>query len=390
VSELPTGTVSFLFSDIEKSTQVLQRLRSGYGDVLADHREVLRAAFAENHGREIGTHGDELFVAFWSAKDAVLAAAHGQRALAGHDWPEGAAINVRMGLHTGEPMVVEANYVGVSVHRAARISAAAHGGQVLLSRATAGVVADEEIAGVRLLDLGEHRLRNLDGAERIYQLAIEGLPQEFPPLRTTDADDTISGGGQPSGTITFLFTDIEGSTRMIYALGRERFADVLGSYHRGVRGVLVDHGGEDVQALADAQFASFPNAVLAVRAAAAVQRWIAAAEWPEGREPRTRIGLHTGEAGMGIQRYVGLTPNRTAEICAAAHGGQVLLTEATRSVLDTVALEGLALRDLGEYQTQSFFGQPIRLYQIEAPGLPTGFQRVPSGRTAPWAPDGTV
>jgi YVTN family beta-propeller protein len=184
LSELPRGTVSFLFTDIEGSTRLLQHLRDGYGEVLADHHRLLRTAFEEAGGQEMGTEGDAFFVAFRTARDVVAAAAAAQRALAGHRWPEGAEVRVRMGIHTGEPSVDDEGYRGMALHRAARISAAGHGGQVLLSNATRELVEDDLPPGLGLRDLGAQRLKDLERPERIFQLTIDGLPNDFPPLKT--------------------------------------------------------------------------------------------------------------------------------------------------------------------------------------------------------------
>jgi predicted ATPase len=168
---LPHGTVTLLFTDIEGSTRLLQELGDGYADVLADHRRTLREEFARHGGVEVGTEGDAFFVAFAKASDALAAAAAGREALA--DGP----IRVRMGLHTGEPTVTEEGYVGIDVHRAARIAAAGHGGQILVSQAT------RDLAGAdRLRDLGVHRLKDLAAPERLYQLDDD----DFPPLKSVD------------------------------------------------------------------------------------------------------------------------------------------------------------------------------------------------------------
>src|SRR6266849_950388 len=184
-AELPGGTVTFLFTDIEGSTRLLKQLRDRYAKALADHQRILREAFDEHGGREIDTQGDSFFVAFPRAKDAVAAAVDAQRALADEPWPEGAELRVRMGLHTGEPTVGEERYVGLGVHRAARISAAAHGGQVLVSQTTRELLRDDPLPDVSLRDLGEHHLQDLDEPERIYQLVAPGLAEEFPPLKAT-------------------------------------------------------------------------------------------------------------------------------------------------------------------------------------------------------------
>jgi class 3 adenylate cyclase len=181
--DLPRGTVTFLFTDVEGSTRLLKELRDGYGEVLADHQRILREAFEAAGGQEIDTQGDSFFVAFPRAKDGVTAAVAVQRGLAAHHWPKGAAVRVRIGLHTGEPTVGDERYVGIGVHKTARIAAAAHGGQILLSNTTRGLVEDDLPPNFRLVDLGEQRLKDIDLPERIFQLTVPGLPHRFPPLR---------------------------------------------------------------------------------------------------------------------------------------------------------------------------------------------------------------
>ncbi len=184
MAELASGTVTFLFTDIEASTALLKRLgRERYGELLAEHQDILRGQFDAHHGEVIDTQGDSFFVAFRSASDAVSTAIAIQRAVAGHDWPDRADPRVRIGIHSGEAAAARERYVGFSVHRAARIGAAAHGGQVLLSSATRELVEDDLQAGVSLRDLGLHRLKDVDRPERITQVAAEGLPGAFPPLR---------------------------------------------------------------------------------------------------------------------------------------------------------------------------------------------------------------
>jgi ABC-type transport system substrate-binding protein/class 3 adenylate cyclase len=187
MTERPTGTVTFLFSDIEGSTRLLQQLRDGYDEVLSTHARLLRASIEQFDGHEIDTQGDAFFVAFARARDAVAAAVAAQRAIAAEPWPEGVTVRVRMGLHTGEPLVGGERYVGMGVNRGARICAVGHGGQVLLSNTTRELVEDELPDDVHVRDLGEHELRDLKRAERIFQLEIDGLPSSFPPLRTAQA-----------------------------------------------------------------------------------------------------------------------------------------------------------------------------------------------------------
>jgi DNA-binding NarL/FixJ family response regulator/class 3 adenylate cyclase len=185
--ELPTGTVTFLFSDVEGSTELLRRLRDGYADVMADHELLLRRAFQDAGGHEINTQGDSFFVAFRRPKEAVAAAVDAQRAVARHSWPEDAEMRVRIGIHTGEATVTGDRYVGLAVHRAARICAAGHGGQVLLSQTTQALLEEEEELGeLDFADLGPRSLKDFDRPIRIYQLLAPGLSSEFPELRSAD------------------------------------------------------------------------------------------------------------------------------------------------------------------------------------------------------------
>jgi class 3 adenylate cyclase/DNA-binding NarL/FixJ family response regulator len=187
-SALPRGTVTFLFTDIEGSTRLAARLGERYVEVLADHQRLLRDAFAGSGGREIDTQGDAFFVAFPRAKDAVAAALTGQRALATHRWPDGVSVRVRMGLHTGEPVAAHGRYIGLGVHRAARICAAGHGGQILLSSATYAVLADDVLPDITFQDLGEYRLKDLERPELLYQLSVPDLRRVFPPPRSLPAN----------------------------------------------------------------------------------------------------------------------------------------------------------------------------------------------------------
>jgi predicted ATPase/class 3 adenylate cyclase len=187
---LPTGTVTMLFSDIEGSTALLSRLGDRYGQALSDHRALLRAAFTAWHGREISTEGDSFFVVFESAGEAVGCALAAQRALAGHEWPGGDAVRVRIGLHSGEPDRHEDNYIGMDVHRAARIAGTAHGGQVVLSEATLHL-ASPLPDGVSVRDLGFHRLKDIRAPERIYQLAGPGLREDFPRLKSLGTQTSL-------------------------------------------------------------------------------------------------------------------------------------------------------------------------------------------------------
>jgi predicted ATPase/class 3 adenylate cyclase/DNA-binding CsgD family transcriptional regulator len=184
MSNLPTGTVTLLFTDIEGSTRLLQQLGERYADVLAECRQLLRMAFQQLNGHEVDTQGDSFFVVFARATDAIAAAVAMQRALAAHAWPHGVTVSVRIGLHTGEPQLTAENYVGLDVHHAARVMNVGHGGQVLLSQTTYELVKQNLPDGVSVRDLGEHRLKDLKGPSRLYQLVMAGLPADFPPLKS--------------------------------------------------------------------------------------------------------------------------------------------------------------------------------------------------------------
>ena len=192
-ADLPTGVVTLLFTDIEDSTGLLAEMRSGYVDVLAKHRRILRDVATENDGVEVDIQGDSSLLAFARPSDAVTAAVQAQLTLA--DGP----VRVRMGVHTGEPELTKEGYVGLDVHRAARIADAGHGGQVLVSSPTHTLVS------APTTDLGSHWLRGLDEPEHIYQLLIEGQPESFPPLRTAEADRPML----PEQTTSFVGREAE-------------------------------------------------------------------------------------------------------------------------------------------------------------------------------------
>jgi len=236
-----------LFSDMEGSTRLLARLGDDYGALLSAQRELQRESFGRHHGTELGTEGDSFFVVFGSATDAVAACAEAQRSLAGRDWPGGAVPRIRMGLHTGEPTRHDDGYIGMDVHRAARIAAAAHGGQVIMSDAT-WQLAGGKLPGARAADLGWHRLKDIAEPEHLHQLLIGGLPEQFPPLRSLgnrgslpeppapllgrDADlaavTELAGGSGAARIVTLTGPGGVGKSRLGLAVARavdHRFAD---------------------------------------------------------------------------------------------------------------------------------------------------------------------
>jgi predicted ATPase len=230
---LPIGTVTFLFTDIAGSTRLLSELGEDYAEVLAEHRRLLREAFTRHGGVEVDTQGDAFFVAFARASDAVAAASEGRAALA--DGP----VRVRMGIHTGEPIVTGEGYVGVDVHRAARVCAAGHGGQVLLTRTTRDL-----LDGLELRDLGEHRLKDLAEPQRLYQLGSE----EFLPLKTLDATNL------PIVATSLLDREAELSELVSLLSNGSRLVTVTGAGGTGKTRLALQVAAELVGAVEDGVF----------------------------------------------------------------------------------------------------------------------------------------
>jgi predicted ATPase/class 3 adenylate cyclase len=181
---LPTGTVTFMFSDIEGSTRLVQQYSDRFAELLEEHQALMRAALARHGGMEVSTEGDSFFAVFSSPHDALAAAAEVQRVHAQHPFPGQAGVRVRIGLHSGAGVRGGDNYVGLDVHRGARIASAAHGGDVLVSEATRALVSDRLPDGLSLRDVGQHRLKDLEATERLHRLVVDGLPDEFPPPRS--------------------------------------------------------------------------------------------------------------------------------------------------------------------------------------------------------------
>lgn len=188
-TNMPVGRVTFLFTDIDGSTQLLQLLGDRYGDVLNDQKQILRSSFARHSGYEVDNQGDSFFFAFPNAAEGLAAAVDAQRALISHSWVEGVKLRVRMGLHTGNPIISNERYVGIDVHRAARVGAAGHGGQVLLTDATRQEAGDSLPPGVSVRDLGEVRLKDLKKPEHVFQVIALYLPDNFPPLKVVEGLD---------------------------------------------------------------------------------------------------------------------------------------------------------------------------------------------------------
>jgi DNA-binding NarL/FixJ family response regulator/class 3 adenylate cyclase len=249
---METSTVTFLFSDVEGSTALLRKLRDGYLDVMAKHEELMRAAWAEGSGRELNTDGDSFFVAFARPRQAVDAAVAAQRALGEHDWPNDVDLRVRIGIHTGEASMLGDQYVGLAVHRAARICDAGHGGQILLSETTRSLLEDEEeeFEHFELHDLGPQVLKDFDRPVRIYQLTIAGHQGEFPALRTAvsgattlaDRQDELATTAEGEGMRIMIVDDqalVRAGFRMI--LEAEPDIEVVGEAADGSEAVSECH-----------------------------------------------------------------------------------------------------------------------------------------------------
>ena len=258
-TELPSGLVTFMFTDIEGSTRLARMLGERYGVVLAAHRAVLRSAVAGLGGTELFTEGDSFFVAFGDAQAAVAACVSAQRALAAHVWPSpDATPRVRMGLHTGWAVPRTGEYASAEVHRAARVAAAAHGGQVLCSEATAVAVPADQTLGIDLLDLGPHRLRGFDDADRLFQIVAPGLERDFPRPRTPGA----AAHNLPCAVTSFVGRRAE-LAELTALIRRHRLVTVTGTGGAGKTRLAV--------AVAEELLVAFPNGIWRIDCATAAE-----------------------------------------------------------------------------------------------------------------------
>jgi class 3 adenylate cyclase len=349
---LPQGTVTFLFSDIEGSTELSRRHGAAYGDLRAEHRRVLRETFAAHHGHEVDAEGDGFFIAFERASDAVAAAVAAQHALGAVD-----GVRVRMGLHTTEPHVHSDGYVGVGVSRAARICAAAHGGQIVLSQATAGIVEDDERLDVRLRDLGDHLLKDMPRPQRLAQLEADGLPSEFPPLGASTAAGTIA---------SLLAIDLAGWHRVMRELGDDLASAAAGEYHRIVAEIARANDGVDVERAADRTMSVFASPKSALLAVAAIRLELRDSDWIRGTDkPELAAAVHTGRVTSLAGGLLGSPAHRVSLLCDSAEPGQVLVSHSTYALLEGEVLGELGLRDLGERELPGL--APTRIYELVGP-----------------------
>jgi class 3 adenylate cyclase len=238
-------------------------------------------------------------------------------------------------VHTGEPYVAPDGYTGVAVHRAARICSIGHGAQVLLSRATAGILDDQDLPGVSLRDLGEHRLKDFERPERIYQLVVDGLPSRFPPLRAMEQQPSLTG------TVTLVMVEGRRVLRLMRELSPEQFGAVIADYQWLIPTSLAEQGGQQLDVSGDSVTAAFASPQQAAAAAVAVKQAVAEHEWAHGADLEVSVGLHSGEAGVG---WVGPAVLRCAELCDAAEGGQIFVSPVTAGLLGETDLGSLSLR----------------------------------------------
>jgi class 3 adenylate cyclase len=366
---LPTGTVTFLFTDVEGSTRLLKRLGAHYGGVLARHHELVRDAVGVHGGHEVDTQGEAFFVAFPRAKDAVAAAVGMQRNHAKEPWYDGVEVRVRIGIHTAEPELAQTGYIGMGLHRAARLCAIGHGGQVLLSRSTAGLVDEDETPEVSLRDLGEHLLKDLERPERVYQVVAVGLDEQFPPLTSvTELTRKAEAAELPTGTVTFLVTDVADYTQTVRTLGAARMTVWLDQYDAVVTAVVEGHRGKILELVGDSAVAVFARPGDAVSAGVGLGPALAAEQWP-AHPPELQIGIDTGEAERWQSRrrsgYVGGAILRAVALSRVADAGQVVVSPATEGLLDLPSIPGIELKPIGQRELRQF-ERPVQLYEALA------------------------
>lgn len=291
---LPTGTVTFLFTDIEGSTRLLRDTGEQFNDLLAAHSQIMREAIAAGGGVEVRTEGDAFFVAYSEPLGALITTVHAQRGLAGHPWPPGVDLRVRMGMHTGSGVRGGDDYVGIDVHRAARIASAAHGGQVVASHSTARLIEHDLPSDVTLRDLGDHRLKDIEHPERIFQVDISGLSSEFPPLSTLEVPTNL-----PADLTDFVGREKE-LTQAVGLLGRARLLTLTGPGGAGKTRLALRTAGEAREAFGDGVFfVGMEEITEATDMAGAISDAIGAPP-ASGQDQRDRLTSHVGTNRMLI------------------------------------------------------------------------------------------
>ena len=363
-AELPTGTVTFLFTDIEGSTRLLQELGDRYAAVRDEHAAIVRRAIGEGGGVEVSTEGDSFFAAFSHPAGAVRAAVAAQRDLAGRDWPAGYPVRVRMGVHTGEGVRGGDNYVGIDVNRAARIAAAAHGGQVIVSDATRALVADTLPAGASLRDLGEHRLKDIAQPVRLHDLVIEGLRSDFPPPRTLDA----RRDGLPAQLTSFVGRQEE-IAEVRRLLGRARLLTLTGPGGTGKSRLAVQVAAELLPELRHgAVFVDLSAVTDPALVAAAVARALNLRETP-GRPVLDVVKDHLRDQELL------LVVDNFEQVAAAGPVVEELVTAAPALKALVTSRVALALRGEQEYEVPALSrAEAVRLFTERAQAVRPGFR----------------
>ena len=361
---LPTGTVTFLFTDIAGSTGLLRQDRQLYGTALDEHRRLLRAAFAADGGREVDTQGDSFFVAFPTAEKAVAAAAHAQRSLAAQTWPDGIPVLVRMGMHTGEATVAGDGYVGLAVHRAARIAAAAAGGQVLVSDATAALLGEELPDGTELHPLGEHRLKDFPQPAALYQLDIAGLPTRFPPPRTLRRRTDLPA---PPGELLGRDADLAALSTLVTA-DRSRLVTVIGPGGIGKTRLAV----ETARSVAD----TFPGGVVFVPLGAVADAGLLLDTVADALGARREPGVEPIDVvrpALGNERTLVVLDN-FEQVVAARRDVAALLEAVPAAVVMVTSRQALRLRVERQYPLAPLAGSSAQqLFAERAAAVSPGF-----------------
>jgi predicted ATPase/class 3 adenylate cyclase len=384
---LPVGTVTFLFTDIEGSTRLIQSLGdTKYRDVFEDHARLIRAAIGHGDGVEVGTEGDAFFAVFASALQAVVAAVEAQRSLAGHGWPEGGSVRVRMGLHTGEGILGGNNYVGLDVHRAARIAAAGHGGQILLSDTLRTLVRHILPPGVTLRDVGEHRLKDLADRVHLYQVVVPDLHGEFPPLRALN----VKPHELPIQLTEFIGRTSELATIRALLAGT-RLLTLTGPGGTGKTRLALQAAAEALSDFSDgASFVSLAPIRDPQLLASSVAATLSVSESP-GRTVLDDLKEHLGERQMllVLDNFEQILPaaSQVAELLAAAPELRVLVTSRAalhlfgEQVFPVAPLEIPEHAEVIDLKTLAV-GDGVSLFVHRARAVDPGFSLTPSNAAA--------
>jgi class 3 adenylate cyclase len=367
MADLPGGTVAFLFTDIVGSTALWEQSPTAMKTALARHDDLFDEAIEQCGGTNVRPRGegDTRFAVFTGATAAAAAALLIHQFLAAEEWPTPRPIKVRIGIHIGEAQVRDHDYYGSAVNRCVRIRDLGHGGQILLSGAVAALVADDLPEGARLLDLGEHQLRDLTRPEHVFQVVSQNLPSDFPPLMSLDALSdrplplVTSFGtlrvGEPDRVLTtLLLTDIVGSTVHLAELGDRRWQMLLEDHLLIARRSLVRFRGREIKTTGDGLLAIFDGPARAIQCAESIRDTVSQLGLT------IRAGLHTGEVEILDRDLAGIAVHIAARIVAEAGPGEVLVSSVVREL---VAGSGIELEDRGPRTLRNVPGE-WRLFRV--------------------------